>query len=166
MTFQAFEQAVAAEPLKRVARHWNEVRGERAVPEWGDIRPSALAAQLSIIWSWKYDPVTDQFTGRLAGDAIEAVFGRSLRAAAMTDVFRPADYIRLFGRHKRVTTEPALFHGTGLVFHHIDRYGTGERVIFPLADGIFGATVYEATVGPLPGGLAEAGEKEAWFALD
>lgn len=166
MTFQAFEQSVAAEPLKRVIRHWNAVRGGRAVPEWSDIRPSALVAQLSIIWSWKYDPVADQFTGRLAGDAIEAIFGRSLRGAAMTDVFKPAEYSRLFARHKRVAVELALFHGTGLVFHHIERYGTGERVILPLSDGIVGATVYEATVGLLPAGLAAAGEREAWFALD
>ena len=165
MTFEAFEQVVVAEPLKRVAHHWNEVRRNRVVPEWGDIRPSALAGQLSIIWSWKYDPVSDQFTGRIAGDAIEAVFGRSLRGAAMTDVFRPDDYRRLFARHKRVATEHALFRGTGLVFHHIDRYGTGERVILPMSDGIFGATVYEASAGPLPAGLAAAGEREEWFAL-
>jgi len=165
MTFQAFEQSVAAEPLKRVVRHWNEVRHDRAVPEWNAIRPSALAAQLSIIWSWKYDPVSDQFTGRLAGDAIEAIFGRSLRGAAMTDVFRPSEYGRLFARHKRVATEPALFRGTGLVFHHIERYGTGERVILPMSDGIFGATVYEASAGPLPPGVAAAGEQEEWFAL-
>jgi hypothetical protein len=57
----------------------------------------------------------------------------------------------IFARHKRVVTEPAFSHGSGPVFTHARRYGTGERIILPLAadgvrsDGILGATVYRIT---------------------
>jgi len=166
MGFDTFAGAVSAEPLKRVLRHWSDVLGDRTVPDWRDIRPSALGAQLSIIWSWKYDPSTDAFTGRLAGDAIEAIFGKSFRGATMADIFPPSEYGHIFARHKRVATEPALFRGTGLVFRHISRYGTGERIILPLSDGIFGATVYEIVPGEIPAHLAAAGEREEWFTLE
>lgn len=172
MTFEVFERAISAEPLKQVARHWNSVRGARRLPAWTDIRPSAIAAQLPILWSWKYDPASDSFTGRLAGDAIEAIFGKSLRGAAMADLFGPTGYQAIFARHRRVVTGPWFFHGEGLVFRHLDRYGTGERIILPLsdsqgvADGIVGATVYETTVGTMPPDLAAAQETEQWFALD
>jgi hypothetical protein len=171
VSFQTFERAIVAAPLKRVAAHWNAARGARPMPAWTDIRPSALAGDLSIIWSWKYDPVGDRFTGRLAGDAIEAIFGKSFRGAAMRDLFGPEEYDRIFSRHKRVAVEPCLFRGTGLVFHHLNRYGTGERIILPLSDGgtegdgIFGATVYEARSGTLPKDVEMAGEREEWFAL-
>lgn len=161
-----FESAVSAEPLKRVARHWRDVRGSRAVPDWSDIRPSALGPQLSIIWSWRYSAATETFTGRLAGDSIEAIFGKSFRGAPMTEIFPPSEYGGILARHKRVATEPALFRGTGLVFRHINRYGTGERIILPLSDGIVGATIYEVVPGELPAHIAAAGEHEEWFTLD
>ncbi len=172
MTFEVFERAIAAEPLKQVARHWNAVRGDRPMPGWRDIRPSAIVAQLPILWSWKYNAADDSFTGRLAGDAIEAIIGKSLRGAAMTDIFGSVRYQAIFDRLHRVVTGPFLFHGHGLVFRHLDRYGTGERIILPLsdggngADGIVGATVYETATGAISPELVEAGEAEEWFALD
>lgn len=170
MTFEHFEQTIVAHPLKLVATHWNAARGGRSMPAWTDIRPSALVAQLPILWSWKYDIASDNFIGRLAGDAVEAIFGRSFRGASMTDIFGP-DHAAIFARHKRVATEPAFFHGQGLVFRHLDRYGLGERIILPLsdsggpADGILGATVYEKLATGLPSGLGAATEDEEWFAL-
>jgi hypothetical protein len=170
VAFEAFFAGITAEPLKQVARHWAAVRGTRAVPGWRDLRPSAIAAQLPILWSWKYDAELDQFTGRLAGDAIERIFGHSFRDANMREMFPIADYERFFVRHKRVVLEPALFHGHGLVFQGFDRYGVGERIILPLSDsggacdGIVGATLYESAVGTPPE-AAIRNEVEEWFAI-
>lgn len=172
MAFEAFLAAISAEPLKLVAEHWAAVRGGRSVPGWRDIRPSAIAPQLSILWSWKYDAAMDRFTGRLAGDAVEAIFGRSFRGADMREIFPAADYDRISARHRRVATEPALFLGRGLVFRHLDRYGMGERVILPLSDsgnacdGIVGATVYEMATGSRPPDVEAQQEIEEWFAID
>lgn len=142
------------------------------MPAWNDIRPSAIAAHLPLLWAWKYDAAADAFTGRLAGDAIEAIFGRSFRGATMADLFAPDENARIFARHRRVVTGPYLFHGSGVVFRHLDRFGTGERIIMPLSDsgggcdGILGATVYDTAEGVLPDDLAEAREVEEWFELD
>ena len=66
----------------------------------------------------------------------------------MSEFFAEWQYDLIFARSKRVVTGPAFAHGSGPVFIHAGRHGTGERVILPLAadgvhgDGILGATVY------------------------
>ena len=59
MSFLDFERSISSAALKAVARHWNDARRDRLMPDWTNIRPSAIAGQLSIIWSYKYDRVTD-----------------------------------------------------------------------------------------------------------
>jgi hypothetical protein len=141
------------------------------MPAWADIKPSAIAAQLSIVWSYRYDPATDTFTGRLAGERITAIFGKSLRGVPMSEIYPPNEYPALFARTKRVIVEPALMRGHGVVFRHLNRFGTGERIVMPLADdgihgdGVFGATEYSVTSEPSLEAYS-AGEILEWFALD
>jgi hypothetical protein len=171
MGFQDIERAAATPALKAVARHWNDARGTRRMPSWADIKPSAIAAHLAIVWSYRYDRASDTFTGRLAGEKITAIFGKSLRGLPMTEIFPTDQYPALFARAKRVVIEPAFMRGHGLVFQHLGRYGTGERIILPLADdgehgdGLLGATEYSVTAEPTREQFA-TGEIEEWFALD
>ena len=168
MSHADFLSSIASPDLKNVAMHWNDARGERRMPGWQDIKPSRIAAQLPMIWVYRHDGASDTFTGRLAGDMIEQVFGKSFRGAPMRDLYPSGDYQRLFDRAKRVISEPAFYRGEGVVFIHVDRYGPGERIMLPLADGggaadgILGATVYRTLTGVVP--LPEP-EKENWFAL-
>jgi hypothetical protein len=146
--FDRFLVAIVAPRLRNVALHWQAVCGHDAIPAWHDIEPAAIAPELPIIWSWKYDHVADRFIGRLAGEAMNAIFGRSQRGKLLEEFFHGDAYHRMFARYKRVVTEPALYHGMGSVFHHEGRTGLGERIILPLArdgrtgDGLLGATVY------------------------
>lgn len=171
MSFEEFVSAIEADPLKRVAHFWNLARGARRMPGWRDLSPSKITSQLPIIWSWKYDPARDDFTGRLAGDAIETVFGKSFRGARMDEIFMPKQLPLVFARHRRVVSQPCFFRGCGVVFGHLDRYGVGERIIMPLSetggacDGLLGATVYETDSGPAELAQADVGEIEEWFAL-
>ena len=150
--FDRFFEAIEAPDLRTVALHWRTLCRNSAIPAWRNLNPAAIKLQLPIIWSWKYDRVADRFKGRLAGEAINAIFGRSLRGKPMEGFFHGDAYRQLFARYKRVVTEPALYHGAGPVFHNEGRDGRGERIILPLAadgrngDGLFGATVYEFPV--------------------
>lgn len=168
MGFDAFFSAIASEDLKKVAAHWRCARADRAMPGWRDIRPTAIAPQLSLIWVYRYDRQADAFTGRLAGDTIEQIFGKSFRGTPMTEIYPEADYPRLFARAKRVACEPAFYRGHGTVFRHVDRWGEGERIMMPLADdgtngdGLLGATHYDCYRGTPEG---EAVEIEGWFGL-
>jgi hypothetical protein len=134
--------------LREIALHWRAAKGARRMPGWRDIDPAAIARHLPIVWSWAYDRATDSFTGRLAGEEINAVFGKSLRGAKMREFFAEWRYDDIFARSKRVVTGPAFAHGSGSVFAHAGRHGSGERIILPLAangsdgDGLIGATVY------------------------
>ena len=172
MSSEAFIAAINSAALQRVVRHWLDIRRDRLLPGWNDIRPAAIRAQLSIVWSWKFDRATNEFTGRLAGERIQSVFGTNFRTAKMADVFSGHDYPRIFARHKRVLTMPEFFCGHGLVFWHLDRFDIGERIILPLADdglngdGIIGATDFVSNYGIPPDSVVLTGETEQWFALD
>jgi len=158
MSFENFLSAIEAPALREIARHWRAARGTRRMPGWRDIDAIAIARHLPIVWSWKYDRDTDRFTGRLSGEDINAVFGKSIRGVAMKEFFADWQYDLIFARHKRVVVEPAFARGSGPVFIHARKYGSGERIILPLADdgvhgdGILGATVYQV----LPAGRGEA----------
>jgi len=157
---------ISSPDLRNVVLHWDEARCERPMPGWRDIQPSRIAAQLPMIWVYRYDERTDQFTARLAGDRIEEMFGKSFRGVLMTALHPKEHYPLLFAKSKRVTCGPALYHSTGALFPHLDRYGIGERIMMPLSetgvlgDGLMGATVYERSIRPVP---PPGPQIESWF---
>ena len=174
VSFAEFFAAIENPDLRQVAEHWNRARGTRRMPGWSDIDPVAVAKQLPLIWSWKYDPATDEFTGRLAGEEINDIFGKNLRGADMREFFKDWNYDAIFARHKKVAATPCFAHGKGLVFIHAGRYGEGERIILPLAedgehgDGIIGATVYRFLRGGTAaknGESSSAGEDVTYYDL-
>ncbi|MGA7673567.1 MAG: PAS domain-containing protein [Rhizomicrobium sp.] len=168
MSFQVFEQAIVSPALKHVAEHWNHARGSRAMPSWADIRPSQITAELPLLWSYKYDRAADALIGRLAGDQVEKVFGKTFRGSPMSELYPEDEFPQMFARFKRVVCEPALYRTEGMVFKFVDHYGHGERIAMPLAgdgiigDGILGATQYQSVGGKPAVGLPET---EAWFSL-
>jgi len=171
VSFADFLSRIRSPRLRAVAEHWNVARGSRRMPGWSDIDPGALARQLPIIWSWIYDRSANRFTGRLAGEDINAAFGKSLRGADMAEFFREYGYEAIFKRHRRVATEPCFVRGDGQVFRHANRVGFGERIILPLAadgetgDGIIGATDYSFGPSALSDKAPRAGENIEFFPL-
>lgn len=172
MIFDEFLEAISAPGLRAVAQHWNTARGSRRMPAWADIRPSAIAAQLPIIWAWRYDSSRDRFTGRIAGDAVEALFGVTIRNKELAELVEGAPYDAMFGRMKRTVSGPALYFGEGVVYRHLAKLGLGQRIILPLSDnretcdGVFGATLYDAA-GAVPLEIKPAMEERGqWFAVD
>jgi len=72
-----FEHSIISPVLKVVAAHWLAVRRGREMPAWASLMPSALKLQLPYVWAYIYEPSTDSFTGRLAGDRVSAIFGKN-----------------------------------------------------------------------------------------
>lgn len=141
-------QTISSPSLREILLYWNSLRGDRPLPGWRDIDPVDLRHHLPIVWAWKYDRAADLFTGRLAGEAITAVFGETLRNRSLEDFFKDRSYEDIKKQFHRVVDEPALYVGRGAVFDYAGRYGSGERIIMPLADdgthadGLLGATTY------------------------
>jgi hypothetical protein len=174
MSFQAFHDSIVSDDLRRIAGAWAAARGRRLMPAWKDFDPVPIGPQLRLIWAWKYDHVTQGFTGRLAGEDISGMFGGSVHGVSMADYF-PADIYRVFFPWmQRVVVEPAFARGAGMIYRRLGRNFTGERIIMPLAedgirgDGLIGATFYN----PITAGIREDGphltgeEQVDFFALD
>jgi hypothetical protein len=169
MDFAAFQAAIVSPALRRVAGHWRDARGDRAMPAWEDINPSAIKAQLPIVWSHVYDLVERTFTGRMSGDKITAMFDRNFRGVLMSDLMPTSDFGWAYALNKRVVTEPALYRGEGHIFKHLDRRGIGERIVLPLSseggvgDGVFGATEYRLEPTGIFAPTEPIRESEQWF---
>ena len=168
MSFAAFEQCIESPSLKRVAQRWRDARGARILPSWRNLRLSKIEKLMPIIWSYRYDPVTDKFTGRQAGANIEQIFGKRFAGTPMEELYPPKDYPRLFARAKRVVCIPEFYRGAGVIFDHLDHWGHGERIMLPLAsdgvhgDGVLGATVYDFFLGEREEPVSHSDD---WFPL-
>jgi hypothetical protein len=147
--FAAFFTQIEAPSLRDIVGHWNEVRAGRRMPAWQNIDPVAIAVHLPIVWSWRYHRDTEQFVGRLIGQTVADLFGKSIRGVKMEDYFQGKVYDAVYSRCHRVVTEPCFSRDHGNIFHYRDRLGTGERIMMPLADdgihadGVFGATAFD-----------------------
>jgi hypothetical protein len=164
-----FQHSIVSPALTAVAAHWLLARRGRKMPAWTSLMPSAIKAQLPIVWSYSYDPVSDSFTGRLAGDRVAAIFGKNFHGLPMSEVHPRENYLDLFAKCKRVMTKPALYHGHGMILNIAGKPCVGERVIMPLSndgitcDGVFGATEFPPF---FPQGFPEINfdpEVEGWF---
>jgi hypothetical protein len=171
LRFDAFLQSLANPSLRQIAMQWNEARGTRRMPGWSDLKPAGMAAQLPIVWAYRYDPATDVFTGRLAGDKIARLFDRNFRGALLQEL-QPAEVFEWIHKQcKRVVTEPALYRSEGMVFSHMDRFGYGERIMMPLSDdgitidGIMGGTEYRVEMHDSAARKPVSGQAEGWFSL-
>ena len=144
-------QAISSPILREILLYWDSLRRGRPLPGWRDVDPLDLRRHLPILWAWKYDRVANLFTGRLAGEAITAVFGESLRNKSLEEFFKDRCYEDIREQFHRVVDEPAIYVGGGAVFDYAGHYGSGERIIMPLADdgrhadGLIGATIYAFT---------------------
>lgn len=149
-----FEDAIISPVLKVVAAHWLAVRRGREMPAWASLMPSALKLQLPFVWAYIYEPATDSFTGRLAGDRVSAIFGKNFHGLPMSQAHPAGNYPSLFAKCKTVLTEPALYHGTGITFANAGKSYAGERIIMPLAnsetgsEGVFGASDFSTSRFP------------------
>lgn len=142
------------------------------MPAWTDIKPSAIAGQLSIVWSYKYDREKDEFIGRLSGDRIVEIFGKNFRGLSLAEIHPPEAVPRIFRLFKRVVSEPALQEFKGIVFNQLNRVGIGTRVLLPLSadgvtgDGILGVTEYLIRRADPNAHVEAAPDEERWFSLN
>jgi len=141
------------------------------MPSWDDLRPKAIARQLPLVWSLKYDPGTKGFTGRLAGDRIARLIGKNFRGLPLEQAQTPAAFGAMQPLLNRVVTEPAIYLGSGNIFQYENAFLAGERLLLPLAtngtdsDGLLGATEYQRDEN-IATGIQPAVDVSFWFDLD
>lgn len=114
--FLSFLAEIKSPELLRVAGHWGFVRSGRLMPRWSDLDPSAIKPELGFIWAWRYDAADKHFVGRLAGETIVELFGKTIRGVKMEDIYPPDKYREPYERNLRVVEGPCFARDHGCVF--------------------------------------------------
>ena len=141
--------ALVDDRLKALYRYWCEL-GQAAggLPSVQSLDPLQLPRMLSSMWIVEVAQDTHRFRMRLAGEDINAIYGRNVGGHYFADLFQPADLPTIVTRYTRALREPAVFHATGAVYAAAGRMVEGERLGLPMlgrsgiSDTMLGATVY------------------------
>lgn len=147
--FETFDAKISSPALRAVAEHWNDARKGRKMPSWSQLRPSTLAPHLGLVWAFKYNRSSGEFTARLAGNRMMVGFGKSFRGTPLQELHPPAIFHWIHEGLTRVVSEPACYRSRGHLFKAGGRLVEGERIVLPLgtdedgADGALGASDYE-----------------------
>jgi hypothetical protein len=147
--FSGFLARIRFPTLMHVARHWDHARGQRLAPAWSNLDPAAIKLELSVVWSWRYIAAEKQFVGRLAGQTIVDLFGKTIRRVKMEDFYTGDTYRDVYERNLRVIDDPSFSRDHGRVLRHGDADWFGERIMMPLSedgvtcDGVLGATSFD-----------------------
>ncbi|MEZ5830697.1 MAG: PAS domain-containing protein [Dongiaceae bacterium] len=122
------------------------------LPDVRDFDPLRLPRLLPNIWIMEVAPDTHRFRMRLAGESINAVYGRNIAGRYFADVFERSEFELLLARYTRTLSEPSIVRATGAVYSASGRFWQGERLAVPmlgrsgLTDTMVGATVYSERV--------------------
>jgi hypothetical protein len=167
--FSRFRNRIVSPALRAIADHWQQVRADKAMPAWSDLSPTHLGPHLKLLWSFRYDQDTKDFTARLAGDRVMRCFGQSFRGTPLKDLHPPHVYQEARANMARVVSEPAFAHCSGNLFKIGIQFIEGERIMFPLAsDGQTGDSVLGASdfkYRPASGEVELLHDRVEWFPL-
>lgn len=140
--------------LLDVLAWWQAARPVGGVPYRRAIDPAAFPRALPCVWLCDYEPAAGEFRYRLAGEDINAVFGRPLKGRTLAAAFPTAAGVEaVHGALWRVIAEPAVGHAEGPVYSWLGRQRPGERLMLPLLDdagrctAVLGATRYQPAAG-------------------
>ncbi|HEV8391961.1 MAG TPA: PAS domain-containing protein [Dongiaceae bacterium] len=137
--------------LRLLYGYWHALAvAARGLPSLATFDPLHLPKLMPNMWILEVEPVTGRFRTRLAGENINAIYGRSIAGLYFRDVFEPADADIIVARYSRALSEPAVFHASGSVYAAGGALSVGERLGLPMMgrDGrtntMLGATVYRS----------------------
>jgi hypothetical protein len=135
--------------LRALYEYWCALgRQAGGMPSIQAFDPLHLPKVLPNIWILEIAPDTHRFRMRLAGENINAVYGRNVGGQYFSDVFAPGEVALIVARYTRALSEPAIFTAMGEVYGAAGRLSQGERLALPmlgrtgLTDTMIGATVY------------------------
>lgn len=155
--FERFVTDIESPHLRAIAEHWNDVRGDKAMPSWDDLSSSALATHFKLLWGYQFDRQRREFTGMLAGTHIRQWLGPKFCRAKLEDIHPPHVVMEAHAFLAKVVTTPGLGLCSGRLFTVGNHTVTGERLALPLAtdgisaDGILGVSdyAYPSVSGPV-----------------
>jgi hypothetical protein len=144
---------IADATLRALYQYWRELaQAAGGLPAIQSFDPLRLPKLLPQIWIVEVDAATRRFRVRLAGENINAIYGRNISGQYFRDVYDPSDVDVIIERYSRCLKQPAIFRATGSVYAAAGRLTAGERLALPMlgrggiTDTLLGATVYGGKV--------------------
>ncbi len=168
--FACFDAKIESPALRAVAGHWDQARRQRRMPSWSDLNPATLAPHFGLIWAFRYDRGTGEFTARLAGNRIMVACGKSFRGTPLRELHPPEIFLRARAGLTRVVQEPACCRSSGPLFRADGKTTNGERIVLPLgtdgeADGALGASDYNRSFMTAARDIESIYNAVEWFSL-
>jgi hypothetical protein len=137
--------------LRVLYDYWVSLAQEAdGLPSVQGFDPLNLPRLLPNLWILEVEPATGRFRMRLAGENINAIYGRSIAGQYFQEVFQPGDVEIIVARYSRALSEPAVFHASGSVYAAGGNLTVGERLGLPMlgregrTNTLLGATVYRS----------------------
>jgi hypothetical protein len=145
--------AIADAHLRSLYEYWRALaQAARGLPQVQTFDPLHLPKVLPHIWIVEVESATQRFRIRLAGESINAIYGRNIGGQYFRDVYDLTDIDTIIARYSRCLSQPAIFRATGSVYAAAGRLTAGERLALPMlgrggaTDTLLGATVYGSKV--------------------
>jgi len=140
---------IADAHLRSLYQCWRDLaQAADGLPQIQAFDPVHLPKVLQHIWIVEVDAATQRFRVRLAGENINAIYGRNIGGQYFRDVYDASDVDTIVMRYGRCLAQPAIFRATGSVYAAAGRLTAGERLALPMqgrsgvTDTLLGATVY------------------------
>lgn len=127
---------------------WRSARRGTMVPFRNDFDPLSVPNLLPHIWLYRFDPALGDFVCRLAGEEVNAAWGRSIRGERLREVLGEADHPTVLRRWKQIVTVPLLHYGSAIERLSAQDTRSAERLLVPLAsddetvDFVMGLSLY------------------------
>lgn len=114
---------------------WRAARRGTLVPQRADFDPLRVPRLLPHVWLYRYEPDRDDFVCRLAGEEVNAVWGRSIRGLALKQIVGEADHPTVLRRWRMIVSVPLLHYGSAVERLSALESRSAERLLLPLASG-------------------------------
>ena len=169
--FDQLTSALTSPELRAIAQHWDEARGDKRMPGWGDLSSAALAPHFAKLWGFKYDTEKGDFIGQLAGKQVRDWLGANFWGASLKDIHHSHGTFKdAFNFLFNTIATPSAGRCKGRLFTMGDQTILGERISLPLAadgehaDGVLGASDYEVPQ-LVVGSVKLIHEQIEWYAI-
>lgn len=118
----------------RFLQAWREARDGGPIPRRRAFDPMAAPDLLPWIWLYAWEPDSDDFRCRLAGEQVNAAWGRSIRGLTLHDVVGATDHPTIRARWRRILDELLVHYGARTERLSALETRRAERLLAPLAD--------------------------------
>lgn len=161
--------------IVRFFEYWDSLREPGCIPSQRVFDPVEIGPLLRNTWMARWSQEDQDFVYRLAGENILAASHHPMRHKPLSKIFDSGHAESVRHRYQVICATPLLHYSQGQIYSHIDRYGTGERLVLPLQDRdgrtttVLGCTVYSGTDWPQDRsrpGQSQAPEISTFLTLD